>query len=155
MPNFLGSDLQVYFLFDPDGTWPPVPSEGLRVDARSDSTYCLLEAPFFVRNVAIGDVVRAESDDDVLWAGERVSWGGHQTVRVTPRQDTGLVTCAQVLEQFAELGLVGELLEEYELVAFDIAPDVPTRPVKDLLVRGDAERWWWYEEACVGPSWPL
>jgi hypothetical protein len=154
MPNLLGSDLQVYFLFDPSGSWPPVPSEGLRVEALSEGSFRVIEAPFFVRNVAVNDVVRAESDDGVLWAGDRLSWGGHQTLRVTPRKETPLVTCRQVLEQFGALGLVGEELEEYELVAFDVPPDVPVQPVKDLLVRGDADQLWWYEEACIGPSWP-
>jgi hypothetical protein len=154
MPNLLGSDLQVYFLFDPTGEWPPVPSEGLRVEALPDGTFRLIEAPFFVRNVAVDDVVRAEKDDGVLWAGERVSWGGHQTLRVTPRRDPALVTCGQVLEQFRALGLVGEELEEYELVAFDVPPSVPVQPIKDLLVSGETRNLWWYEEACIGASWP-
>jgi hypothetical protein len=84
----------------------------------------------------------------------RVSWGGHQTIRVTPRKESAQITCGQVLEQFRALGLVGEELEEYELVAFDIPSGVPLQPLKDLLVRGDAQQLWWYEEACIGAAWP-
>ena len=63
----------------------------------SDGRFRALEAPFFVRNVAVDDVVRAESEEGVLWAGEWVSWGGHQTIRVTPRKEVAAITCQQVL----------------------------------------------------------
>ena len=147
-------EVQVYFLFDRTGPWPPVPSEGLRAQPVDDG-YRLLETPFFVRNVGLHDVVRAEDDGSgVLWAGERVSWGGHQTLRVNPRRDTGGPGCREVLAEFAALGVPGEELEEYEIVALDVPPGVAVAPVKDLLLRGRALQRWWYEEACIGAHWP-
>ena len=74
----------------------------------------------------------------MLWAAKQVSWGGHQTIRGTPRREVPDITCQQVLEQFRELGPVGEELEEYEPVAFDVPPGVALQPVRDLLVRRDA-----------------
>lgn len=145
-------EVQVYFLFDRTGPWPPVPSEGLRA-VPDEGGYRLLETPFFVRNVARNDVVSAESDNGVLWAGERLHWAGHQTLRVTPQQP-GTPTCAQVLAEFAALGVPGEDLEEYQLVALDVEPGVALQPVKDLLVRGQRSARWWYEEACVSLAWP-
>ena len=148
-------ELLVYFRFDRSGQWPPVPSEGLRVASLGDGSYRLLETPFFVRNVALDDIVSAQDDGSgVLWAGERVTWGGHQTLRVTPTGGTEPTTCGQVLAQCARLGLPGEELEEYNLVALDVPPGVALQPVKDLLVAGRAAGRWWYEEACVGPAWP-
>ena len=151
MPNFLGTDLQVFFLFERGQEWPPVPSEGLRVEP-SPGGYRVLEAPFFVRNIAVGDVVAAEADpSDVLWAGERVAWGGHQVLRVNPRDG---LTCAQVIAEFSPLGVVGEELDEYQIVAVDVPPDVPLQPLKDLLVAGLVAERWWYEEACISHAWP-
>ena len=145
-------EVQVYFLFDRSGPWPPVPSEGLRAEPLGDGTYRLLETPFFVRNVACQDVVRAEDDGSgVLWAGERVSWAGHQALRVNPRE--GGPDLQQVVAQFAALGAVGEELEEYQLVALDVPPGVDLVPLHRVL-RDGAGTLWWYEEACVGPAWP-
>lgn len=150
-----GSEEQVYFLFERSSTWPPVPSEGLRAEPAGPGAHRLLETPFFVRNVALFDVVRAARDDaGVLWAGERESWAGHQTLRVHPRGDTGTTTCGQVLAAFTALGLTGEELEEYDLVALDVPPGVALPPVRDLLVAGREQGRWWYEEACIGPDWP-
>lgn len=146
-------EVQVYFLFDRSGPWPPVPSEGLRAQPLGEGTYRLLEAPFFVRGIACSDVVQASEDGSgVLWAGERVRWGGHQALRVTPRE--GGPSCAQVLAEFTALGAEGEELPEYALVALDVPPGVPLQPLKDLLLAG-ADARWWYEEGCVGPTWPL
>lgn len=143
----------VYFLFDRHGEWPPVPSEGLRAEPVEDG-YRVLETPFFVRNIGLHDVVRAADDGSgVLWAGERVSWGGHQTLRVNPRRDTGGPDCRQVLAEFAALGVPGEELEEYELVALDVPPGVGAAPVKELLLSGHAMQRWWYEEACISAHW--
>lgn len=147
-------EVQVYFLFERTGEWPPVPSEGLRAEPVEDG-YRVLETPFFVRNVGLHDVVRAEDDGSgVLWAGERVSWGGHQTLRVNPRRDTGGPSCAAVLAEFAALGAVGEELEEYEIVALDVPPGVAVPPILDLLRSGRSAQRWWYEEACIDASWP-
>ena len=154
--SILGNDRQVYFRFERTGVWPPVPSEGLRVEDLGDGTYRVTEVPFFVLNIGLGDVVRAEVGgiEKVLWAGERVSWGGHQTVRVNPRRDTGGPDCAEVLELFGGLGVGGETLEEYALVALDVPPGVDPVPVKRLLDEGLQAQRWWFEEACIGPSWP-
>lgn len=132
-----------------------MPSEGLKVSDLGDGTYRLLEPPFFVNNVACGDVVRATADmEKVLWVDERISWGGHQTIRVTPRRDGSTATCADVLTAFAAVGLAGEELDEYDLVTFDVQPGTPLQPIRDLLARGDADARWWFEEACVGNEWP-
>lgn len=146
-------EVPVYFPFDRSGPWPPVPDEGLR-EVPADGGYRLLETPFLVHNVGRDDVVSAQPDDTgVLWAGARLTWAGHQTLRVTPQQP-GEPTCAQVLAEFAALGGTGEELEEYRLVALDVHPGVTLEPVKDLLVRGQRSSRWWYEEACVSPAWP-
>ncbi len=149
----MADQVQVYFRFDRSARWPPVPSEGLAAVPAGEGTYRLLEVPFFVRNVALDDVVAAEPDSSaVLWAAERVRWAGHQTLRVNPRPPT---TTAAVLAEFGALGLSGEELEEYVLVALDVPPATPAGPVKDLLLAGRADGRWWYEEACIGPAWPV
>ena len=62
MSSPTSQQLQVYFLFDRSGQWPPVPSEGIHAQSFGDGTYRLLETPFFVRNVALADVVSADDD---------------------------------------------------------------------------------------------
>ena len=150
----LGAGVQVYFRFDPTATWPPVPSEGLWAVPVGDGAYRVQETPFFVRNTALGDVVAAADDGSgTLWAAERRSWGGHQTVRVNPR--AGGPTCAEVLIELEALGARGEELEEYRLLTLDVPPGVVCRPLRELLVAGAASDRWWFEEACIGAGWTV
>lgn len=39
------------------------------------------------------------------------------------------------------------------MVALDVGPDVPVAPVKALLLTGEADGRWHYEEACVSAEW--
>jgi hypothetical protein len=117
--------------------------------ARVDST------PFFVHGLACGDLVRVHrAEDGVLLAGERLKWSGHCTIRVIPFRDGPLGGARQrVLDAFAPLGVTGEGVEQYGIVALDVPPDVDITGVKRLLREGQRDGRWDYEEGCVGDAW--
>jgi hypothetical protein len=140
---------------DADG-WPPADSEGLWARPSGAGTYVLENCPWFVRGVAAGDEVAAVADGDgVLWATERVRWGGRQTIRVIPFRDGPLEGDLQrVLDEVAECGATGEGLgERIPIVALDLGPETDLATLKAVLRHGDEWGWWEFEEGCVTDEW--
>jgi len=139
---------------DDDG-WPPVAREGLWAVPVTSDTVRLHNSPWFVRGVANGDLIRVRKDEDgQLWADERLEWSGTCTIRVVPFRKGPLDGSRQrVLDAFAPLGVNGEGVEQYGIVALDVPPDVDLAAVKRLLREGARDGWWDYEEGCVGDAW--
>lgn len=139
---------------DGDG-WPPAASEGLWAVPVAPDVVRLDNTPFFVRNVASGDLIRVErAEDGQLRAGERLQWSGHCTIRVVPFQNGPLGGSLQrVLDAFAPLGVTGEGIERFGIIALNVAPQADIAAVKRLLRDGERDGWWDYEEGCIGDAW--
>lgn len=139
---------------DSDG-WPPASSEGLWAEPLGNDEFRIDNTPWFVRNLAAGDVVRAlAGSDGVLWATERLRWSGRCTIRVIPRQDGPLAADRQaVLDAFSPLEVSGEGIEQYGMVALDVPADADLSAVKALLIAGEADGRWYFEEGCIGNAW--
>lgn len=135
--------------------WPPVSSEGLWAEILGNDEFRIDNTPWFVRNLAADDVVRAlAGSDGVLWATERVRWSGRCTVRVIPRKDGPLAADRQaVLDAFAPFRVAGEGIEQYGMVALDVPADADLAAVKSALVAGEADGRWHFEEGCIGDEW--
>jgi len=122
----------------------------------SGDQYELGNVPWFARNVAFGDRVRAELDDDgVLVATERVGWSGRYTIRVIPLGDEPAQDLVgRVIREFAALGASCEsALPSFRLVALDIPWDADLSRIKGLLMAGETDGRWGYEEGCVDDRW--
>ena len=145
----------VFDLPQDDDGWPPAASEGLWAIAVTPGVVRLDNTPFFVRGVATGDLVRVRrGDDGQLRAGERLQWSGHCTIRIIVFRDGPLGGSRQrVLDLFAPLGVTGEGLGQFAMVALDIPPDVDVMAVKRLLREGQRDGWWEYEEGCISHAW--
>lgn len=147
----------MHFPLEPDEDgWPPVSSEGLWAEPVGPGLYRLDNAPFFVTGVAPDDVVEAAADED----GNRqfvrvVQMGGRVVARVVPRRDGPLGgDLRAVLDAFAPLGVTGEGADPaYPLVALDIGPGIDRAAAKRLLVEGQADGRWYYDEGCVDDEW--
>jgi len=138
-----------------ENSWPPVTSEGLWAVPLGDGRYRIDNTPWFVRQLATGDIVIAQADDGgELWATERAAWSGHLTLRVIPPSKGPLGGDRQaVLDAFEALGVTGEGVAQYGIVALDVAPDADLHAVKALLLAGAADGRWDYEEGCVTEEW--
>ena len=102
------------------------------------------------------DVVRALPDDDgVLWFSETLVQGGHQTIRIIPRDDGRLNGDRQaVLDAFAHLNVSGEgLSDQLRIVALDIGTDADVAAVRQLCIDGEVDGRWYHEEGNVTPEW--
>lgn len=151
-----GDFVKVRFRLERDAEgWPPVASEGVWARPLGGGRYQVENTPWFVRNLANGDVVRAQPDaDGALWAMERVEWSGWGTIRVIPRPDGPLAgSLAAVLEEFGLLDVSGEGLEQYGIVALEIPPDADLGAIKDRLASGERSGLWYFEEGCVSQAW--
>ncbi|MEV5533238.1 DUF4265 domain-containing protein [Streptomyces prunicolor] len=139
---------------DSDG-WPPARSERLWAIRVSDDTARLDNIPFFLRGFSLGDVVRFTVDDeDVLLGQEAVEYSDNCTVRVIPAEDGHLAEKRQaVLDEFARLGVDGEGIAQFGLVALNVPASAEIAQVKQLLAHGERVARWHYEEGCVTSAW--
>ena len=82
-------------------------TKGLWATPLGGGTYRVANLPWFVPDVALGDVVRAVADGDgVLWAVERTESRGNCTIRVAPLD----VDQRTVFDTFGAMGIFGECL---------------------------------------------
>jgi Domain of unknown function (DUF4265) len=149
--------VKVRFVLEPENDdWPPVASEGVWARPLSGDQYELDNVPWFARGVAFGDRVRARLDDDgALVVTERLEWSGRYTVRVIPLGDVAAEALVrEVIRDFAALGVSCEgALPSYKLVALDIPWNADLRRIKALLVAGETDGRWGYEEGCIDDRW--
>lgn len=147
--------VRVVFDLEPVDGWPPARTErvwAVRVDdehARLDNT------PFFARGYASGDVVLIAADDEgVYWVKKAVEYSGNCTIRIIPAADGHRVEVRQaVLDASAPLGVTGEGIKQFRLVALNVPGTADVPAVKRLVIQGADEGRWHYEEGCVTPEW--
>ncbi|HEX6508122.1 MAG TPA: DUF4265 domain-containing protein [Chloroflexota bacterium] len=58
-----------------------------------------------------------------------------------------------VSDAFKAVGVSGEGIEQYGLVALDVAPEADLRAVKQILRHGVADGSWEFEEGNVSGAW--
>lgn len=136
--------------------WPPAASEGLWAVQVAGDLYRLDNTPWFAFGVAADDLVEAQADaDGVLWFVQVRERAGHVVVRVIPRDDGPLAgDLRAVVDLFDPLGVGAEgMSTPVNMVALDIRPDAPLALVKALLLSGEADGRWYYEEACISDEW--
>jgi hypothetical protein len=140
---------------DSDG-WPPAESEGLWARPVADDLFRLDGVPWFVRDVANEDTVRARQDDGGMWwFVEHHERSGRITVRVIPDKQGPLAGSREaVLATFLGLGIDGEgMASPVNMVALDIPPTANIEQAKAVLVAGEADGRWFFEEGSVTESW--
>ena len=148
--------VKVRFALDQDEVgWPPVKSEGLWAASLGEDRFRVDNTPWFVRGIAADDVVEAlAGSDGVLWATRRLEWAGRQTIRVVAHPDGPLNgDPAAARDLFVPLGLTGEIAPQYRMVALDVPPSTALAPVKALLVAGEEDGRWGFDEGCVSQEW--
>ncbi len=152
-----GERVKVCFALERESDdWPPVGIEGVWARPCGDGEYELDNIPWFARDVACGDRVRAEPGArGELYVSERVAWSGSYTIRVVPFGDGPAVGQLQeIIDEFTHLGAECEGgLPTFKIVALDIPPAARLAEIKALLRRGARDGRWDYEEACIDDRW--
>lgn len=155
-PGADGPDAHVVFELDVQDGWPPVASERVWAYDRGDDTYVIDNPPWFVRDLAVGDVVRAMSpyaaSQPVFQQLMRRS--DHVTIRLACfRSGPPAGDLARAIEPFRRLGVYAEGAGQYGMVALDIAPTDPMAEIVDVLRAGVADGSWEFEEGRVTEAW--
>jgi hypothetical protein len=149
--------VKVRFVLEPDEHgYPPFETEDLWAAPIGDGTYRIDNAPFFVLDIAVGDIVRAAPDrHGVLWAGDRLISSGNCTIRIIPSEGRGPSRGHQyVLDVFTMLGAGGEGFgSQMNIVVVSVPPDAPLAEIKRVLLRGVTDGIWEYEEGCITGAW--
>ncbi|MFI8350051.1 DUF4265 domain-containing protein [Streptomyces sp. NPDC085596] len=155
MTNPEGPYVKVYFRLEIEDDWPPASVESLWAVDQGDGTARLDNIPWFVQGIACGDVVATEPDEEgVRWAGEVVRCSGNCTIRLIVLRDGGSKPARQsVIDAFRELGVDGEGMERFDMVALDVPPTADLAKVRRLLDHGAAKEWWDMEEGCITDQW--
>ncbi|WP_328582521.1 DUF4265 domain-containing protein [Streptomyces sp. NBC_00370] len=116
--------VKLHFRLEIEDDWPPVGVEGLWAIDLGDGIVRLDNVPWFVPGVACGDVFLASADEEGLfWAGDVVRPSENCTIRLIVLRDKGSVAARQsVLDLFRDLGVRGEGVEQFRMVALDVPP---------------------------------
>jgi hypothetical protein len=115
---------------------------------KRDDGYVLDNIPFYVKELALGDVVDARPDaEGVLWFSELVRPSGHSTIRLWFSGDEDRESVREALRR---MGCASEVSDLPRLVAVDVPPEVPYEKVKAFLEQGERAGRFEYEEACLG-----
>jgi hypothetical protein len=136
---------------DEDG-YPPTTEESLWAIPLEEGLFQVDNTPFFAWDLALGDVVAADPKEGVWRFREVVRRSGHATLRLII-YDVAEVPSA--IERFTRLGCLSERSHIPGLIALDVPPSTPWAEVKRLLVEGEANERWGYEEACLPSESPL
>ena len=136
--------------------WPPVASERLWAFDLGDDRYQIDNVPWFVRDLAVGDVVRAQvrSPDSNPVFDVVLERSDHVTIRLICFRNGPLGgDLARALEPFTALGVYGEGVAQYGMVALDIEPTAPLAAIAAALRRGVEAGSWEYEDGRITPAW--
>ncbi|MEV6513260.1 DUF4265 domain-containing protein [Streptomyces sp. NPDC051642] len=155
MTNPEGPYVKVHFRLEVEEDWPPASVESLWAVEQGDGTVRLDNIPWFVRDIAFGDIVTAEPDEEgALWAGQVVRRSENCTVRLIVFRDDGSAAARRsVINAFRELGVSGEGIEKFGMVALDVPPTADLAEVQRLLNHGVTKEWWDMEEGCITAQW--
>lgn len=144
-----GSEQHVKILFrleqDEDG-YPPASAETLWAIKVGEGLFKIDNIPFFVTEIAVGDVVSAEREDGMLRYKEVVQPSGHSTYRVIVYNHDEV---SAVHGTFKQMGCSTEQSHLRGLIAIDVPPSIARDELKRVLEAGREQDRWDYEEACL------
>jgi hypothetical protein len=122
-PNFW----RMEFHLEVDSDWPPFSAETLWVEMIDDHRFRIDNSPFFVRNIAVDDLVDGvDSGEGPIQFVKKISSGGHSTIWVITLND---VIKQTLKEDVMQLGCDYEGSPWPSLISID----VPSRTLLDRL----------------------
>lgn len=133
---------------DPDHPWPPYAVETMWVEALGMDRYRVDNIPFFVKPLAVNDIVRGQRSDgnsDLVWFSGRLEWSGRSTVRIVFFSDED-----EILATLTDMGCSYERL--HQIIAVDIPDGEVVERAHAFLTGKQASGALDLEEACLPDS---
>ena len=115
------------------------------------NTFEIDNIPFFAKNIALGDVVSCEWDDDDMsyYFDELIEVSGNSTVRLLPVSSDYIKEIGISLEK---LGCSWESIENGNLIAVNIPRNVDYEIIRNFIIENKLISD--YQEACLGHIHP-
>lgn len=113
---------KVKFALDVENEWPPVSSESIWCE-RVGENFKALNAPFFIPNLAYGDIFSAipDSVNQHIFEFEVVEESGHSLIWL---MNTAKIEITEKLKEISELGCKYEGFPQFNLIAVDVPPKI-------------------------------
>jgi hypothetical protein len=144
-----GSERHVKILFhleqDEDG-YPPASVESLWALPKGEGLFQVDNIPFFATGVAVGDLVSATPEEGAFLFQDVVQASGHSTLRLAISEAADVPAVRALFEQ---KGCSVEQSHLPRLIALDVPPSVPLGSLRPVLMAGQEQGRWDYEEACL------
>lgn len=140
---------RVKILFDLERVddYPPFEVESVWADKIVDGMFRIDNIPFYVRGLALDDVVRAKPTSDGAWQFDSIAkTSGHSTLRVVFFESDIQEAFCKELEA---LGCQWEGAYEPSLIAVDVPPSSDLSMVLKVLADGCEKELFDYEEGVI------
>jgi hypothetical protein len=139
--------MKVIFLLERDELgYPPVERELLWCNPGLSGTYEIASIPFFVRGIALSDLVRVEHDPLGPSFAGRVATRNHSTIRLAgPDLDIAE-------RELRDMGCDAEWSGRWNILAVDVPPELAAR-ARGYIQAGTVSHGWDYEEGCASLAW--
>lgn len=129
--------------------YPPADFESLWATSLGEGLYRVENIPFFAEGIALGDVISARPEQDLLRFQGVVQPSGHRTLRVMVYDKQEVPAVREMLKR---QGCDVEQSHIPGLISVDVPPEVPLPVLRQLLAEGESQERWGYEEAWLVSS---
>jgi hypothetical protein len=113
---------------------------------QEDKMYEIDNIPFFATNLALGDIISVENDDDNLYFDEIISTSGHSTVQIILFNKS---FSEEIILKLESMGCKWESMNNEQYYAIDVPQQVEYKKLKDLLTCYRENEILDYREACL------
>ncbi len=125
------SQRKILFKLEPDETgYPPCDWEGLWATARENGTYEIDNAPFYVRDIGLGDIVSVTEEDGELYFRQLLKASSNTTVRVFVRDASKV---QEIRNDLGQIGCDSELSDSPRMFALVIPASTHLDQVLEYL----------------------
>ena len=122
---------KLVFALEIDDGWPPISAEGVWCE-KVDDNYKLLNTPFFIPDLACGDIFKAIPDpvNQNIFEFDVIEESGNSVIWVMNNNDLDIQPFTETLQK---IGCVFEGFPRYSILSVDVPSTVDIVALEDLL----------------------
>ena len=122
---------KLVFALEIDDGWPPISAEGVWCE-KVDDNYKLLNTPFFIPDLACGDIFKAIPDpiNQNIFEFDVIEESGNSVIWVMNNNDLDIQPFTETLQK---IGCVFEGFPRYSLLSVDVPSTVNIVALEELL----------------------
>ncbi|WP_276132958.1 DUF4265 domain-containing protein [Polluticoccus soli] len=110
--------------------------------------YVVDNIPFIAKNIALGDIIIAEYDQDekAFYFEDFIEFSGNSTIRLRFPDSEEIEEVRRELESH---GCSTEAFLERLIVSVNVPKSIQYAPIREFLMDGEQNNRWEFEEACL------